>query len=94
MAAGTLCLTSTTTLFEMGVQFVEAGGDRYGHHEVGPRKLHKPLDLALVVALCGPAEAVPKQIVAAQLCEGARPLALPVAADLRHRDLRVVVEDG
>ncbi len=55
--------------------------------------LHQPLDLALVVPLAGAAEAVREQVMADQLGERPRPLALAVAADLRHRDLEIIVPD-
>jgi hypothetical protein len=47
----------------------------------------------LVVPLARTAEAVGKQVMADQLGEGPCPLALPVTADLRHRDLEIIVED-
>ncbi len=64
-----------------------------GVMKLAPRILHQPLDLPLVVALARAAEPILEQIMADQF--GERPGALPlaVAADLRHRDLEVVVED-
>ena len=80
-------------LLEMGVQLGEAGDRRDRHQEVAPGVADQALDLALVVALAGPAEAVEEQVVRLQLGEGARPLAPAVAEDAGHRQLGVVVED-
>ena len=93
MAAGMIALSSTATIGEHGVQIVEAGGVRDRHHEVGARELDQPFDLAFIVALGRPGEAIAEQVMAAQFGEGARAFALPVAQDLRHRDRRVVVQD-
>ena len=63
------------------------------HHEVAPRIADQPLDLALVVALARPPEAIGEQIVGLQFTEGPRALAPAVSQDARHRQLAVVVED-
>ena len=58
------------------------------HHEPAPGRLHQGLDLALVVALAGPAEAVAEQIMRLQVGEGLRAPTLAVAQDPRHRHPR------
>ena len=45
------------------VQNVQLGHLRDRYHELAPRRLHQGLDLALVVALAGPAEAVAEKTV-------------------------------
>ena len=77
----------------MRVQRLEAFERRHRHHEVAAREADQPLDLALVVALARPAEAILEQVVRLQLGEHARALPLAVAQNARHRDLGVVVED-
>ena len=88
-----LVLPRAATLRQHDVQRVEARrrGDR--RHEVGARVFDQPLDLAFVVALARTPEAVLEQAVADQLREGAGSIAPAIAADLRHRDLGVVVEE-
>ena len=93
MPTGAVALPGPAALRQHGVQLLEARRRRDRRHEVGARVFDQPLDLALVVALARTAEAVAEQVVADQLGEGARALALAVAADLGHRDLRVVVQD-
>src|SRR5690606_38337848 len=93
VTASTLGLASAAATGEHSVELVEARRDRDRHHEVGAREFHQSLDLPLVVALAGPTEAVAEQIMAAQLGKSSGALALPVAADLRHRDRRIVVQD-
>ena len=75
------------------VQSIEVVQLRDRHHELAPRRLHQGLDLALVVALAGPAEAVAEQIMRLQMRKrlGAPPRA--VAQDPRHRKGGVVVQD-
>ena len=63
------------------------------HHEPAPCRLHQGLDLALVVALAGPAEAVAEQVVRLQVGEGLRAPTRAVAQDPCHRKRRVVIED-
>ncbi len=75
------------------VQGVQIGHLRDRHHELAPRRLHQGLDLALVVALAGPAEAVAEQVVRLQMRERPRALTRAVAQDPRHRKRRVVIED-
>ena len=75
------------------VQNIQIGHLRDRHHELAPRRLHQGLDLALVVALAGPAEAVAEQVVRLQMRERPRALAFPVAEDPRHRKSGVVIED-
>ena len=93
VAASALVLASTAALSDLGVQRVEARRGRDRHHELGASILHQTLDLALVVALAGPPEAVLKQVVADQFGKGPRPLTLAVAQDLGHRDGGVVVQN-
>ena len=75
------------------VQSLQIGHLRDRHEELAPRRLHQGLDLALVVALAGPAEAVAEQVVRLQMRERPRALAFPVAQDPRHRKSGVVIED-
>jgi hypothetical protein len=63
------------------------------HHEVAPRVADQPLDLALVVALARPPEAVSEQIVRLQFTEDLGALARAIPEDARHRQLAVVIED-
>ena len=63
------------------------------HHEPAPCRLHQGFDLALVVALAGPAEAVAEQVVRLQMRERLRAPTRAVAQDPRHRKRRVVIED-
>ena len=93
VAAQDLAHALAAAVGQMRVQRREAVEHRHRHHEVAPREADEPLDLALVVALGRPAEAILEQIVRLQLGEHARALALAVAEDLGHRDLRVVVQD-
>ena len=72
----------------------EALGTRDGDQEVPPDEADQSLDLALVVALARPAEAVLEQIVGLKLREDARSLPLPIAQDAGNRQLGVVVQDG
>ena len=78
---------------EMRVELREAGDTRDRHQEVASRIADQPLDLALVVALAGPAEAVEEQVVRLQLGEGARPLSRAITQDAGHCQLGVVVEN-
>ena len=48
---------------QLRVQSLQIGHLRDRHHERAPRRLYQGLDLALVVALAGPAEAVAEQVV-------------------------------
>jgi hypothetical protein len=80
-------------LLEVGVQGGEAGEGRDRHQEVAPGVADQALDLALVVALARPAEAVAEQVVRLQLGEGAGPPPLAAAQDAGHRQPGVVVED-
>ena len=75
------------------VQSVQLGHLRDRHHEPAPHRLHQGLDLALVVALAGPAEAVAEQVVRLQMRERLRPAARAVPQDPRHRQGRVVIQD-
>src|SRR5450759_5735471 len=68
-------------------------GDRNRRHEVRSRIFYEPFDLPLVVALAGSSEPIFEQVVADQFGERPRALALAVPADLRHRNLEIVVED-
>ena len=70
-----------------------ARGDRDRRHEVRPCILHESFDLPLVVALAGSSKPILEQVVADQFGERPRALALAIPANLRHRDLEIVVED-
>ena len=63
------------------------------HHEPAPCRLHHGFDLALVVALAGPAEAVAEQVVRLQMRKRLRAPTRAVAQDPRHRKGGVVVQD-
>src|SRR3546814_507576 len=84
MAPSALSLAGTAAHLEHGVQLLEARRYRDGYHEVGAGELHQPLDFAFVIALARTTEAILEQAMADQLGKGPRPLALPVAADLRQ----------
>src|ERR1035437_4977446 len=84
---------SHTLLQQLRVELREARRVRDRHHKVAPRVAHKPFDLALVVALARPSEAVGEQIVRLQLAEDPRPLPPAIAQDARYRQLEVVVQD-
>src|SRR5664279_1825742 len=86
-------LASQASLAQHRVERFVARGDRDRRHEVRPRILHEPFDLALVVALAGSSEPILEQVVADQFRERPRALALAIPANLRHRDLEIVVED-
>lgn len=55
--------------------------------------LYQSFDLSLVIALAGAAEAIGEQVVTDQSGEGLGALALGIAADLRDRDLGVVIQN-
>jgi hypothetical protein len=76
-----------------GVQRAEITrpGDR--NHEVPPGVANHALDLALVIPLSLPAEAVLEKIMRLQAGEHRAELAHAIAEDLRHRQPRGVVED-
>ena len=93
MAADPVIEPLEAALLEMRIELGEAGEGRDRHQEVAPRIADQALDLAFVVALAGPAEAVEEQVVRLQLGKGARPLALAIAKDAGHRQLGVVVEN-
>jgi hypothetical protein len=80
-------------LLEMSVELGEAGEGWDRDQEVAPGIADQALDLALVVALAGPAEPIEEQVVRPQLGEGAGPLPLAAAQDPGHRQPGVVVED-
>ena len=93
MPTSAVPLTSPAPFRQHGVQLLEARRRRDRGHEVGARVFDQALDLALVVALARTAEPVLEQAVADQLGESTRPFTLAVAADLGHRDRRVVVQN-
>jgi hypothetical protein len=93
MAADPVIEPLEAALLEMRVELGEAGDARDRHQEVTARVADQALDLAFVVALAGPAEAVEEQVVRLQLGEGAGPLTLAITEDAGHRQLGVVVED-
>ena len=80
-------------LLETRIELGEAGKGWDRHQKVTARIADQALDLAFVVALAGPAEAVEEQIVRLQLGEGPRPLALAITKDAAHRQLGVVIEN-
>ena len=80
-------------LLEMSVELGEARSRRDRDQEVAPGIADQALDLALVVAFAGPAEAVEEQVVRLQLGKGPGPLPLAAIQDAGHRQLGVVVED-
>ena len=81
------------SLQEPAVQGVDVRGFGHRHHEGPAGKADHPLDLALVVALPRPTEAVLEQVVGLQPREHPAPRPGPVAQDLRHRERGVVIED-
>jgi len=78
-------------VFEMGVQRRKARDLREWHQVVAPGIANQALDLALVVALARPAEAVEEQVVRLQLGKAARALPLAIAQDASHRQFGVVI---
>ena len=93
MAPDTIIEPLEAALLEMHIELGEAGKGRDRHQEVASHIADQALDLAFVVALAGPAEAVKEQIVRLQLGKGARPLARAITEDAAHRQLGVVVEN-
>ena len=89
MPPGVIALAATAALGQHGIEGVEACRLRDRRHEVGPSVFDQTFNLAFVVALAGAAKAVRKQVVADQLGERPRPLALAVAADLATAILRL-----
>ena len=85
--------SAPAALQQLRVELSEAGRVRDRHHEVAPRVADQPFDLALVVALARPPEAVGEQVVRLQLAEDPSPLPPAIAQDARHRQLGVVVQD-
>ena len=65
--------STPAALQQLRVELSEAGRVRDRHHEVAPRVADQPFDLALVVALARPAEAVGEQVVRLQLAEDPSP---------------------
>src|SRR5271156_6800053 len=65
--------STAAALQQLRVELSEAGRVRDRHHEVAPRIADQPFDLALVVALAWPAEAVGEQVVGLQLAEDPSP---------------------
>src|SRR6202140_2863829 len=77
----------------MRVQLLPTLHPRNRHQKVPPRVTHQPFHLPLVVALARTSELLLKQIVALQFRERPRLLPLSASQNLRHRQLRVVVEN-
>ena len=71
VTTGPLILAGETKLDELGVQRVERRCMRHGRQEIGPRKLHQSLDLALVIAFAfaWSAEPIGKQVMADEFGE-------------------------
>jgi hypothetical protein len=93
MAAEPIRQTVEAVPLEPGIEGSKAGSARDWDQEVAPGVTDQALDLALVVAFAGPAEAVEEQVARPQLGEGPGPLPLAAAQDPGHRQPGVVVED-
>jgi transposase len=82
-----------TKLREPDVEHIDRRSMRNGRQKIGPRELHQPLDLALVIALARAAKAIVEQKMADKFGEGLGAPPLAVAEKLRHGDLEIVVEN-
>ena len=71
MTANPMIQPFQTALFEMSIEGGKAGHDRNRHQEVAPGIADQALNLAFVVALARPAEAVQEQVMRLQLGKGA-----------------------
>ncbi len=80
-------------LQQMRVQLLPTPHPRNRHQKVPPRVTHQPLHLSIVVALARTSELLFKQIVTLQFRECPRLLPLSASQNLRHRQLRFVVEN-
>ncbi len=83
----------TASRLQVGVQRLKALDPRDGNQKVPAGVADQALDLAFVVTLAGPPEAILEEIVGLQLAEDPRALARSIAQDTRHRQRGVVVED-
>src|SRR5664280_1806751 len=88
-----VALAGMAALSQHDVEISEARHLRHRRHEVGAGVFDQSFHLAFVVALARTTETVGKQVMADQLGECPRTLALAVAADLRHGNLEVVIQD-
>ena len=79
MTAGALILAGETPLEQPGVQRLNRGRLWNGRQIIGPRELHQPFDLALVVAFPRPPKAIVKQKMADKPGKGLCALPLAVA---------------
>ncbi len=93
MAAQFGCLAFPAAGLEMGIQSLEALKTGDGNQKVPAGVADQALDLAFIVALAGPPEAIGEEIVGLQLAEDPGALAHPVPQDTRHGQRGVVVED-
>jgi hypothetical protein len=78
---------------QLCIQLREAGNLRDRHQEVPAGIADQPFDLALVVALARPPEAVGEEIVGLQLAEHPGPLPPAIAQDTGDGELGVVVQN-
>lgn len=92
MTPGAFPLTGAAAREKFGIEGLEARRPWDRRHEARAGMLHQPFHLTFVIALAGAAEAVGEQMMADQTGERPRPLPLSVAADLRHRNLEMIVE--
>ena len=90
---GTAVLFGKAIAFQFGIQVIEARRLWHQRQKSATAILDEVLDLVLVVPLSRASEAIAEQIVAQQLRERLRALAPAIAADLRNRQLGVVIED-
>jgi hypothetical protein len=93
MPSGMVTLAGTAAGRKRSVEIVKARSNRGRRHEVGAGVFDQAFDLALVVALGRTRKVIGRQVVAQQFSERPHRLAFAVAADLRHRDLEVVIQD-
>src|SRR5262245_50141968 len=93
MAAQSLAEPAAAIGEQLLIQRGEAGGPRNRHQEVPPDIADQPLDLALVIALARPAEAVGEQVMRLQLAEHPGSLPCPIPQNPSHRQGRVVIQN-
>ena len=93
MTPGAAVLFGKAISFQFGIQVIEARCLWHWRQKSATAILDQVLDLALVVPLSRASEAIAEQIVAQKLGERLRALAPAITADLRNRQLGVVIED-
>ena len=93
VAAHDVVLALQALFLQPAVQRLEALEAWHRHHVVAPAIADHALHIALVVPLARPAEPILEQVMRLQLGKSSGPVPFAVAADLRHRDRGVVIQD-